>query len=145
MTGVFKSWKPLLLIATLAAAALCCPGNILAEPNQKMLGRAGADLTALRDQIADNRALILKGGWNAYVDDKLMLQDLDKTLDGFKPWLDGVPPGDILKVERLSQIVSRLTQAEEAYKASIAQCRNSVAQSLLGLIAMTEMGLSVTS
>jgi len=136
----------IIALSLLLAAGLVRPAEADSAESERALSvKAVQDLTDLRDQIADQWTAILKGGWNAYLDDKLVFQDVENTLIDFKLWLEAVPPDDRPKMESLTHTMNQLPRAEEVYRASIERCRNSMAQSLLGLIAMTEMGSSVTS
>lgn len=116
-----------------------------AESEQALLVQAVTDLTELRDRLADHWTQILKSGWDVYVDDKLIFSDLEKTPANFKPWLDVVPPGDWLKVEGLTYTLKQIPAAEKAFMASIHNSRNAVAQGLLNMITVSELGLSVMS
>lgn len=136
---IVKRGSTFFLVAALsfimAAGLARPPRNALAESNQALLVQAVTDLNELRDQITDRWTLILKSGWNVYLDDKLIFPGLEKTLTDFKPRLEAAPDNR-LKVESLVCTVNQMLRAEEDYMAYIQQSRSSAANCLLSVMPM---------
>lgn len=143
-TGIKK--KELLgLVFGLAVWALISAQPAAADSSEERhILKIVAELSALRDNLADNQISILKKGWQFDPEDDLRFGPVEgrtpeEIMAGLETLLKERPAEEGAEAGRLFQTVKLARQTEEELLAAIRQARHSVAQAYLNSMALSQI------